>query len=319
MQRLVFLLVVLIVFSSCEKEELPVLPHDSGDIVSQQIELGQDYRYQVFYDLGTNVVVSQNLKTDWDLGFESSNQGYHIILNSSTYSALSYVEDNSFDDIIATNNLDWFWDNPNGVLDSTAFGDYRALDGFFVIDRGYNIDGSLRGYKKIIIDSVTTEHYLIRYANLDNSDLYTLQVDKNVNVNFTSFSFSDNAIVNIEPNSSDWDLLFSQYTHLYSDTTIPSYLVMGVLSNNLNIAIDTVNNFEDISYDMISNYMFNNDRDNIGFNWKEYDLTAGEYTVFPEINYIIQDVELKYYKLHFLDFYNNQGIKGYPKFEVQEL
>ena len=27
----------------------------------------------------------------------------------------------------------------------------------------------------------------------------------------------------------------------------------------------------------------------------------------------------KYYKLHFIDFYNNLGEKGYPKFEIQEL
>jgi hypothetical protein len=57
----------------------------------------------------------------------------------------------------------------------------------------------------------------------------------------------------------------------------------------------------------------------VGYNWKEYDLSAGEYTVFSNINYIIQDKNDKYYKLHFIDFYNNLGEKGYPKFEIQEL
>jgi hypothetical protein len=57
----------------------------------------------------------------------------------------------------------------------------------------------------------------------------------------------------------------------------------------------------------------------VGYNWKEYDLNAGEYTVLSNINYIIQDNNNKYYKLHFIDFYNTQGEKGYPKFEVQEL
>ena len=70
---------------------------------------------------------------------------------------------------------------------------------------------------------------------------------------------------------------------------------------------------------MIGDYYFNNNNDMVGYIWKEYDLNAGEYTVFSNINYIIQDKNDKYYKLHFIDFYNNLGEKGYPKFEIQEL
>ena len=82
---------------------------------------------------------------------------------------------------------------------------------------------------------------------------------------------------------------------------------------------DTINNFNDITYEMIGDYYFKNNNDMVGYNWKEYDLNAGEYTVFSNINYIIQDNNNKYYKLHFIDFYNNLGEKGYPKFEIQEL
>ena len=90
----------MFVFISCEMEEIPVSPHNPGDIQINQIELSNDYRHQVFYDLGSNSIISDNLKTDWDLGFESSNDGYHIILNSSTYGALSYIDNIPFNDII---------------------------------------------------------------------------------------------------------------------------------------------------------------------------------------------------------------------------
>ena len=66
-------------------------------------------------------------------------------------------------------------------------------------------------------------------------------------------------------------------------------------------------------------FVFDDNQNSIGFNWKEYDLTSGVYTVFANINYIIRDNELRYYKLHFIDFYNDLGVKGYPKFEIQEL
>tara|TARA_B110000116_G_scaffold209176_1_gene184708 strand:- start:1174 stop:2136 length:963 start_codon:yes stop_codon:yes gene_type:complete len=320
MRVLFYSIVLLTVFISCEKEEIPIPPHTIGDVFFQQVELGQDYRYQVFYDLGTNSVVSQNIKTDWDLGFESSSQGFHIKLNSSTYSSLSYFENAIFEDTFTIDNLFWSWDNPNGSLDSTAFGDYRALERIYIIDRGFDLNGNQRGYKKMVIDTVTDSYYLIRYADLDNSDLYTFQVNKTPDVNFTSFSFSDNNILNIEPSKLDWDLLFSQYTHLYSDTSVPSYVVTGVLSNNnVNISIDTINAFEDISYNMINSSSFDNNQNTIGFNWKEYDLTSGQYTIYSNFNYIIKDHESKYYKLRFLDFYNDLGVKGYPKFEIQEL
>ena len=315
-----YLCLVFIVFISCEKEEIPISPHTPGNVLTNQIELGIDYRYQVFYDLGSNSTISDNLKTDWDLGFESSNDGYHIILNSSTYGALSYVDNIPFNDIIDPLNLSWSWDNPSGDLDSSAFGDSRNLSGFYVLDRGFDLNGISRGYKKILIDSISSDFYQISYSNLDNSSFNSLKLYKDPSVNFTCFSFDSNQIIDIEPSFSDWDLLFSQYTHLYNDTTTPAYLVTGVSSNlEILVAVDTSNDFNDINYSMINEFSFNDNRDAIGFDWKEYDFNGGSYSINSNINYIIMDKQQKYFKLRFTDFYNSNGDKGYPTFEIQEL
>ena len=98
--------------------------------------------------------MNNNLKTDWDLGFQSSNDGFHVLLNSSTFCALSHINNYSFFDTLTTSNLSWIWDNPNGNLDSSAFGDYRDKGGFFILDRGYNVNGNPRGFKKIKIDTL---------------------------------------------------------------------------------------------------------------------------------------------------------------------
>ncbi len=310
----------MFVFISCEMEEIPVSPHNPGDIQINQIELSNDYRHQVFYDLGSNSIISDNLKTDWDLGFESSSQGYHVILNSSTYSSLSYIENISFNDNIDPTGLIWSWDNPNGDLDSSAFGDSRNVSGFYVFDRGFDLNGIPRGFKKILIDSITNEFYQISFSNLDNSDYNSFKLYKDPSVNFTCFSFESNQIVDIEPSYNDWDLLFSQYTHLYNDTTTPAYLVTGVCSNlDILVAKDTSYEFNEINYSMINEFSFNDDRDAIGFDWKEYNFNAGSYTINSNTNYIIMDKQQKYFKLRFIDFYNSDGDKGYPTFEIQEL
>ena len=124
----------------------------------------------------------------------------------------------------------------------------------------------------------------------------------------------------IQPPSNYWDLLFTQYTHLYSDTTTPAYLVTGVVLNSeVLVAEDNSFSFEEINYSMIDQLNFTSNKDAIGFDWKEYNFDAGIYTVNSNFNYIIKDRQQRYFKLRFTDFYNSNGDKGCPTFEIQEL
>ena len=115
-------------------------------------------------------------------------------------------------------------------------------------------------------------------------------------------------------------MLFTQYTHLYSDTTTPAYLVTGVILNSeVLVAEDNSFSFEEINYSIIDQLNFTSNKDAIGFDWKEYNFDAGFYTVNSNLNYIIKDRQQRYFKLRFTDFYNSNGDKGCPTFEIQEL
>ena len=70
---------------------------------------------------------------------------------------------------------------------------------------------------------------------------------------------------------------------------------------------------------MIGNYNFSNNQDQIGYNWKSYNLQNNLYVINDEWVYLIKDEEGRYFKMQFIDFYNDVGIKGYPKFKIQEL
>ena len=320
MKKLNFICLALILIA-CEQNELPITPHPMGEIKSNQINMQSDYSKQLFYNLENNLVITENLKTEWDLAFESSEEGWHIILNTSRFSKASEITNTNFDDEISISNLSWNWEQPEGINSGSAIGDYRGKESLYVIDRGFNLDGNSSGFKKLMIDSVTEESYTITYSNLDNTNTYTLNIQKDNTTNFQYLSFENNNIVNIEPNKNDWDLMFTQYTHLYNDPSLPpSYLVTGVLTNYLNnvsIAKDTTNKFEDINYSMLQLYSFSKNQNEIGYDWKTY--TGSGYTINTDMIYIIQDISKRFFKLRFIDFYNSDGEKGHPKFELQEL
>lgn len=318
-----YLSVFLFVITSCEQNEIAIDQHLAGEINSTQISLGQNYSQQIFYNLKDNSAVSENQKNEWDLAFESNDTGWRIIINSSTFSQVAKVNSTDFNtEINIDNTLNWTWDNPQGINYGTAFGDYRNNKELYILDQGFNLNGSSRGYKKIIIDSINNNSYFITYANIDNTNMQTIEIKKDDKFNFQYISFiNDN--VEIEPLKEEWDLVFTQYTHLFAENTeTPAYLVTGVLTNYLNnimVAKDTINKFEDIILDMVDQYSFKNDQNGIGYEWKEYNFDNQIYIINSDINYIISDISGRYYKLHFTDFYNTYGEKGYPTFEIQEL
>ena len=320
MKQIKIICIAILLFS-CEKSEIPIQPHEMGDILSNQINMQSDYSKQVFYSLNNNIAIKENIKTDWDLGFESSEEGWRIILNTSTYSSVSKIINSNFEASISINNLTWQWENPTGIIEGTAIGDYRNENVMFIINRGYNINGNEAGYKKFMIESINDEYYIIKYANLDNTNSNTIEIQKDNSKNFQYLSFKNNTVINIEPNKEDWDLLFTQYTHLYNDPDLPpSYLVTGVLINYLNnvlVSKDSINTFEDINYNNVETYTFSNKQNVIGYDWKTYN--GNGYVINTNLTYIIKDISNRYFKMRFIDFYNSYGEKGHPSFEIQEL
>jgi hypothetical protein len=61
----------------------------------------------------------------------------------------------------------------------------------------------------------------------------------------------------------------------------------------------------------------------IGYEWKQIngDVTSGDitYTAQSGWTYLVRNREGLFFKMRFIDFYNNQGKKGYPTFEFQRL
>ena len=139
-------------------------------------------------------------------------------------------------------------------------------------------------------------------------------------IHFQAFSFNSHSAVDIEPEKTSWDLLFTQYTHVFQNPTMP-YLVTGVLLNRheTSCAEDDLTSFDDINLENVTDFDFITDLNTIGYDWKSYDGGSGQFTIVADRNYIINDNIGVYYKLRFIDYYNDLGEKGAPKFEIQSL
>lgn len=314
---------------SCFEEEDPVPPHDQGDLEEGQVALGPAYGDQAYFDLSENAVVASNAILDWDLSFEGASGGWVIRLNSARFMLAGNSLDTIFSADLVPEELDMRFDKSDGNPDSTAIGAWYALEEdtirpyryVYLLDLGSNELGEPLGYKKVRFDLDGNE-LVLRYANTDNSGDRTERFSVDPDTDRTYFSF-DSGVLGIAPKPDQWSLFFTRYTTMLvtDEGEDYPYLVVGALLNPDGVlaARDSIHEFGNIDINLIPELEFTEQADIIGYDWKYYDFDAGVYTIVPDMNYVIRDRDGFYYKLRFIGFYSNEGVKGYPTFEYVRL
>jgi hypothetical protein len=296
--------------------------------------MGSNYAQQFFYDLKQVRPVKEYNKVDWDLRFQSNNN-FYIYLNSAKFMRVAHTGTTDFASVTASTGLRFSFDYPNGSTDSNAIGKWGDFSGttinsykeVYVIDRGLDALGNNLGMKKMVITGYTSNAYQIKFANLDGTDEHSYNIQKDSTYNYTYFNFnSGGSTPLIEPPKSDWDLWFTQYSTWLYDVGTNSYieyLVVGVVINPYatEVAFDTTNHFNDITLLEAQAKHYYHNWDIIGYGWKNPNLSGGSahYTVYSNVTYMVHTQHNEYFKLRFIDFYNNSGEKGYPKFDQLQL
>jgi hypothetical protein len=323
-----------VLVSSCFKEDEKITPHKPGNYITDTVALTDTYKYQAYYNLADSTVASTNLKDLWDFGFESSPNGWIIILNTGCFMKSTYLSGQEFGSAVDTVGAKWLFNPSDGYADSAAIGrwftvqdnDTIGTNRLLIIDRGIDYRGNPRGLRQLVIDSLVKGTYFFRVANLNGTNPHSYSISKNRAVNHVLFSISNPASNLTEPDKLSWDLFFTQYTTLlYTDVGDPyPYLVTGVLINPViaEVAVDSITPFASINFEMAQAMNFTRQADRIGYNWKRYDFDAGTYTVNSDLVYIIRDTKGFLYKFRFIGFYeyhSNRLEKGFPSFEYQKL
>ena len=332
MKNILYILTCLLFLQSCYTDDDTIIEAIPIDLSVGIAELTEDYSYQVFYDLETNSTVSQNLTTDWDLGFECSDSGWHVILNSAKFMHAGNSRSTDFESVTSHEGLDMYFDPSNKFgNDSSAIGQwYENQEGtpvskqmVYVIDRGNNFNNEHIGYKKVVLDFKDENTYEIRSANLDDTEEKTDEIAKDANVNFLCYSF-ENGVVEIEPSKETWCLQFTRYTTmLYSEGKPYPYILNGTLLNpyltKSKTELDTINPFDEANYEFATSSLLSRQKDTIGYDWKTYLFDIGRFKIDTIKYYLIEDAMGDFYKLRFKDFYDTEGKKGYPTFEYLKL
>lgn len=310
----------LATLSSCLKEELPVPAHERGAGMSLETCMGPGYQDQLWLDLRTGEMRSSNVKTAWDLAFESEPDGWHIFLNGSKLMTAWNIGPV---DITAAHDTTGMAagqriDAPSGDRDSTAIGDWRGRNDVFIIDLGFDAIGMPQGLRKIRFVSMSNAAFTFDVARLNGSQLTTVTVPKDPARSFTCYRIGS-GVVSVEPPRGEWDLVMTQYTHQFYEPFLP-YLVAGALSaEGVRVAEFETQDFDAISLADTASNPFSTARDAIGYDWKDYNFETGAYEIDRSRAYIVEDAEHYFHKLRFVDFYGEQGQVGCPRFEVVPL
>ena len=304
------------------------------------IIMGAAYVNDVYYSL-KNGVIAIPPRENWDIAFRTYAMSSSILTNGAAGVILyAYPKsDTSGWATLDTNGLyawkplynsikDWeqgafmanagkFPDYGWGVYNSTThklFG-----DSLFVIKLR---DGSFR--KIWIVEKDAQNKYFVRYANLNGTKDTTVITDCKLykTKEFVGFSITGNAVVDREPQKTDWDLLFTKYVEKLNGGPgiFVDYPVMGILKNT-KVFISEVRGVNQQTYEDYTAHPFDSsDISIIGRDWKKSVGQPPVYTMVDTLVYFISDTSSgAIYKLYFTGFEDGTNGNGKVSFYTKLL
>lgn len=318
------LAIVVLGFTSCMKEEQPYTLPEHGDATHQTMRMGSDYGTQFFYDLKNAKIIHSSKVESWNLAFESAFAGEGIFLNGGSGMALVRTEKTDFAKITHADcdGETWLQDNPNGDQSESGFGlwnkDLNSRNKIYIV----RLDPMGEELRTIKLKNVTTASYEIEVGKIGTEVTSSHLIQKDPTRVYTYFDLRTlEACGDVEPVKESWDFVMTRYGFTFYDQTpaLP-YIVTGVLTNPTSAVYkDSLNNFYDIDADFLDQCTMSKQRDAVGYDWKYYNFDLGIYHLRQDFNFIIKTQHDDYFKLRFVDFYDDNGLKGTPSFEFKQI
>lgn len=295
---------------------------------TQSISTGAGYQKQSYVNLlaGTEKQVNN---TAWDIAFSVNGQQAGIFFNESAGTSMGqpqaevdvfYALTEDFNEQPDPGSLtDFQLYNSEKSWTYGAFNEIRdtsnALDfgwGFYD-DQSGKISGNalyvikLRNdqYLKFTVDSLAGGIYTFRYANLDGSNVVTKTINKadHSGKTLAYFSFESGDVVDVEPASGGFDLLYCRYYTPYlvpGTTDYVPYNVTGVLSGP-GVQVARANGIDPatVAYasyqDSLRSELYT-----IGYDWKI--LSGFSFVLDQDLVFFLKTADSRVWKLRFVGF-----------------
>jgi hypothetical protein len=287
--------------------------------VTDTVTTGSQYANQVWYSLPNDEVKSAP-KDNWDLAFQiygytasilaNTQKGLQVFQSSHAVANWANVDTVGIGTWDALHNADYSWDE--GALNSHPDGNYDLGWGVYDMNTHYVTGDSVYVMKlanggawiKFKMNTLASSSYSFTWANLDGTNEQTRTIAKSnyTGKNFAYFSLANDAALDNEPLSSDWDIVFTKYmTLIESEGEMLDYSVTGVLQNR-NVSAVKAYPVADVNNVDFNDYTFQTDVNVIGYDWKQFDLDTYTYSIADSTVYFVQRANGDVWKLIFTGF-----------------
>lgn len=284
--------------------------NSKAQLITDTVSLGPGYANQKWYSLA-NDEQGTSPKNNWDIAFDASNYGSAIRINSpngialwtypnGTINAWSGVDTSGISSWNKSFNSDTSWTegafNQNVSISNPydlGWGIYSTTTHIVTGDSIYIIKLNDASYRKLIIENLSSGVFTFKYANLDGTGLQNITFTKS---NYTGkafgyYSIQNNASLDREPASANWDLTFCQYTAFIPQ----AYTVSGILANS-GVEMVKISGIGDVeSYDQHEGQTLETRINIIGYNWKAF--TNNQYVIEDSTVYIVKTAAGDYWKV----------------------
>jgi hypothetical protein len=312
---------LLLCLSGCFREENTIPRKDRGSVETAIADLGPDYNGEIYYSFLAKKNVATIAKHSWDISLSCDPSNPFIALNTSKSMYAYSTDKSSFAEIVDTvgklgNQLN---DYPCGSADSLALTGILTNKLVYIIDLGVDENYQKAGFI-LMKASLAGQGYFIEYSNISGGNHHSVSIPFDKTSNLVFFSFRTKAVFP-EPEIPEWDILMTQYQHVYYDP-FQTYAVVGCLINQATMQACEYKGskaFNEIQANDTLGTKFSVRRNIIGFGWKYFDLNNNQYLINSKKTYFLKRNTGNIYKLHFIGFYNSSGIKGTATFEFQEI
>ena len=314
--------IAILVLCGCTEKELPINPVPPGELEINSPSIGSDYGTQVYYSLSSNEVVASNQKTDWCFALQLENNSAILSLNSSRYMKISLLlglNNTDFVDETTLEEQQWHITPPQGA-DQEEPPLTLQTNSLYILDLGRSVAGESLGYARFYVPEVSDWEapfeIQIGPLNLSESEFINVDLDPSGSrLHFSALTFEQKEI---EPDEGTWELWLTQYTEILDEET--QYLVTGILTPSPQVQVyqSTFAMWDSLLLSDWSNIPFNSEWNEIGYDWKFYDLSQGSYSIDQNIVYCIKTQKGREYLMRILDFYDNSGQTGLFTFESIE-
>src|ERR1035437_6506522 len=200
------------------------------------------YDYFSYIDLDSLKVVKTALISSWDLAFEASPEGFHVLVNAANSKEIYPTGKTDFSaDYSSTTVPSWSYDVSSGNPDSTAIGkwvsgtvgNYQYTNQVYLLGNN-NGHGTYTILKKIALKKLTDNSIVFITASPESNTADTITINKDNAYRYVYYSFDKpKETLTIEPPKGTWDIAAGTYrTIIFTDAGVPTpYTVRGVTSN----------------------------------------------------------------------------------------